>query len=444
PRALKILEEAGCQVDWDERSAQFPQQLVERALQTLPSQFTMAARDPAHDFVCGDGQLYFTSAGQCPYFRDLATRVRRPAMLEDLVTCARLTEAMDEVQEWCPMVLPSDVSPAMRAMRAMEVTLLHTTKHFLGGAEARGEVPFVLECIDAVLGDRALLRERPIFSAVINPSSPLKNSGTLIDNILDFAAYRVPVFLQFLPLAGATSPVTLAGTVLQENAAFLGNITLLQLVEPGLPIIWAAAAGVIDMRTGRYTGGAEEVLMTLALIEMARFYGVPCNSFAASSSEAFGPGFQNAMETTFGLAVYSALADVDNLWWPADLDGFNLMDLASVVLATEAVQQMDRMKQGMHLDDEHLMHDLIVKMRFEGKYLSERSTRKYFREEHRMPDLFPRQTYETWEARGQSEEEIALVRVRELLAVREPLTVAPEVRRELERIMAAAEAALGP
>lgn len=65
----------------------------------------------------------------------------------------------------------------------------------------------------------------------------------------------MPIFLQFLPLAGATPPVTLAGTVLQENAAFLGNITLFQLAEPGLPIIWAAAAGVIDMRTGRYVGG---------------------------------------------------------------------------------------------------------------------------------------------------------------------------------------------
>lgn len=443
-RALKILEEAGCQVDWDERSAQFPSQLVEQALQTLPSQFLMAARDPAHDLICGDGQLYFTSSGQCPYFRDLETRVRRPATLDDLIICARLTEAMDEVQEWCPMVLPSDVSPAMRAMRAMEVTLLHTTKHLLGGAEARAEVPFVLECIDAVLGDRARLRERPIFTAIINPSSPLKNSGTLVDNILDFAPYRVPVFLQFLPLAGATSPVTLAGTVLQENAAFLGNITLFQLAEPGLPIIWAAAAGVIDMRTGRYVGGAEEVLMTLALIDMARFYGVPCNSFAASSSEAFGPGYQNAMETMFGLVVYSALANVDNLWWPADLDGFNLMDLASVVLSTEAVRQVDRMRKGMSLDDEHLMHDLIVKMRFEGKYLSERSTRKYFRQEHLMPDLFPRQTYESWEEKGQSEEDVALARVRELLDSHEPPTVAPEVRRELERIMAAAEAALVP
>ena len=67
-RALRILEEAGCGVDWDERSARFPPQLVEKALQTLPSQFLMAARDPAHDFVCGDGKLYYTSAGQCPYF----------------------------------------------------------------------------------------------------------------------------------------------------------------------------------------------------------------------------------------------------------------------------------------------------------------------------------------------------------------------------------------
>ena len=441
-RALTALEEAGCQVDRDEGWARMPAELVQQALDSLPSEFPLAALDPAHDLVCGDGQLYYTSAGQCPWFRDLESRERRPATLEDLKLCARLTQSMDEVQEWAAMVLPSDISPGMRLMRAIEVTLLHTSKHFLGAAERREEMALLLECMDAVLGDRARLRERPIFSMVINPSSPLKNGGVLVDNVLDLAPYRVPIFLQFLPLAGATAPVTLAGTVLQENAAFLGNITLYQVAAPGWPIIWAAAAGSMDMRTGRYVGGPEQILMTLALIEMARFYGVPCNSFAASSSEAFGPSFQNGMETTFGLVVYAALANVDNLWWPADLDGFNLMDPASVVLATETVRQMRRMRQGIVLDEEHLMHDDILRMGFDGKYLSERSTKRYFRKEHLLPDLFPRQTYESWEAQGQSEEQVALARVQELLREYELPTVAPEVRRELARIMKVAEKTL--
>jgi trimethylamine--corrinoid protein Co-methyltransferase len=216
------------------------------------------------------------------------------------------------------------------------------------------------------------------------------------------------------------------------------------LAAPGWPIIWAAAAGVMDMRSGRYAGGPEGVLMTLALIEMARTYDVPCNSFGASSSEAFGPGYQNGMETVFGLVVYGALAGVDNLWWPADLDGFNLMDLASVVLATEAVRQARRVRQGLVLDEEHLMLDRIFSMGFRGQYLSERSTKKYFRQEHLLPDLFPRQTYESWQGEGQSEEEIALDRIQELLGRYEPPPVAVEVVRELERIMAAAEAELLP
>jgi trimethylamine--corrinoid protein Co-methyltransferase len=441
-RALNLLQEAGCEVDRESGSARIPPHLVEQALQNLPSQFLLAARNPAYDIVCGDGQLYYTSAGQCPWFRDLETRERREATLADLVLCAQLTEVMEEVQEWCPMVLPNDVHPAMRALRAMEVTLLHTSKHLLGGAEQRAEVPYLLDCIDAVLGDRAALRERPILSAVINPSSPLKNSGALVDNILDFAPYRVPIFLQFLPLAGATSPITLAGTVLQENTAFLGNLTLFQLAQPGWPIIWAAAAGVMDMRSGRYAGGPEAVLMTLALIEMARFYGVPCNSFGASSSEAFGPGYQNGLETMFGLVVYGALARVDNFWWPADLDGFNLMDLASVVLATEAVRQTGRVRQGMAVDEGRFMLDDIIRLGFRGQYLSERSTRVLFREEHLLPELFPRQTYESWQAQRRSEEEIALDRVRELLGRYEPPAVPREVVQELDRIMTAAEAEL--
>jgi trimethylamine--corrinoid protein Co-methyltransferase len=438
-KAIAILADAGCDVDKDELIARFPPEIIESAIKTLPSQFPKAAMDPSKDFVCGDGNLYYTAPGQCPYFRDLKTRERRPATLKDLEICTQLVEELDVIEEMCPMVLPDDVHPTMRGLRAYEMILKYSTKHTLGGSEQLQDVPYILEMMDVILGDRNKLKERPLMSLVINPSSPLINGGTLVDVVLEFTEYKLPIFLQFLPLAGATSPITLAGTVVQSNAEFLGNIALYQTASPGWPIIWAIATGLLDMRSGRYVGGAESVLMTFSLIEMAKYYGVPCNSFGSSSSEANNLGYQNGVEAMFGLVMFGAMAGVDNFWFPADLDGFNLIDLANVVMATEPMRQVERLMQGMQFDDERIMLDTMIKVGHEGSYLKEPSTKKYYKTEHLMPDLFPRETIEAWEARDQSEEELAIERVNALLKGHKKKELPAETEKEIDRILAAAE-----
>jgi trimethylamine--corrinoid protein Co-methyltransferase len=280
--ALQILEGGGCSVDWDERSAKIPAEVVNKALGTLPGEFLLAARNPEKDILCGGGDLYFTAAAQSTTFRDLETRQRRPSTSQDLIQCARLIDSLDTVQEFASMVVPNDVPPDLQGLRALQISLTHTSKHFLGGGQLK-VIPYVLEMMDAVLGDRKRLSERPLFSVVINPVSPLQNAEELVEATLSWSPYQIPIFLQFLPLAGATSPVTLAGTVLQANAEFLGNITLYQLAEPGWPILWAASAGTMDMTSGRWGMGPEGALMTLALIDMAKHYKVPVNAMGTSS-----------------------------------------------------------------------------------------------------------------------------------------------------------------
>ena len=440
-KALKIMGEAGCEIDRDKRTAKIPPTLVEKAIEFLPSQFPMAGFDSSKDFVCGDGNLYYTAPGQCPYIRDLDTRERRPATTEDLIQSIKLSEELDIIQQWCPMVLPNDVKPEMRGLRTYQVTFKFNTKNMLGGAEQIKDVPYIFEMLDVVLGDREKLKDRPVMCLVINPSSPLKTGGELIDIVLEFTPYMLPIFLQFLPLAGATSPITLAGTIIQANAEFLGNMTLFQTASPGWPIIWALASGILDMRNGRYAGGPESALMTFALLEMSKYYGIPSNSFGSSSSEANSIGYQNGIEAMFGLLLFGALGNVDNFWFPADMDGFNLMDLANVVLATEPIRQIERFKKGFKLDDEHILLETMLKLGHDASYLKDASTMKYFRSEHLLPDLFPRETYETWEKRNQTEEELAIVRVKELIANHEPKEFSPEAEKEIEKIIASAEKA---
>jgi trimethylamine--corrinoid protein Co-methyltransferase len=440
-RVCEILHEAGCEIDWEKQSARIPRSLVEAGLKTLPSRFTLAAPDPQWDIQVGDGTPWYSAGGMCPWFKDLETGKRREATLADLVQCAHLIDALDEVDEWCPMVVPTDVPYEMGEVRVLETSLLCSRKHFLGGGADPASAPFLAELYDAVLGDRRRLKERPIWTYVQTPISPLQNDGRAMELVLNWADCQIPIILQFLPLSGATSPVTLEGTVLQENANFLGNMAFYQLVSPGWPMIWGAAASTIDLRSGRWSGTTESVLMGLALVEMAKtVYDVPVSVFGQSTL-AQSIDFQSGVEVVFADSILG-LAGADNIWGVADMDGSTYVDLDYVVLATEVIRMLKRFRRGLTIDSDHLLGDVILAEGFDANYLGHRTTAKRFRKEHLISDLFPALPYEDWEARGMTNAELGRERLMQILAEHEPIEHPPEVLEEIERVVAAAEAAL--
>ena len=440
-QALEILADAGCDVDRDELSATIPPHLVERALQSAPRQFTLAARDPQNDVQFGAGTTRFISAAQSVYFRDLETRERRASTLADLKQCAILCDALDDVDEFCPMVVPNDVHPYMRGLRAGQVALSLTSKHVVGGVGSLHTLPFHLEIWDALLGDRARMKERPLMSHVINDVSPLQKDGNLVDITLALGEYQLPILLYYMPMAGSTAPVTLAGTLLEMTANMLSSVVLYQLAQPGWPIIWGAGPGLLDMRSGRFAGGAEAVLVSLAQVEMAQHYGLPSISGWVGSYESKEIDFQSGMDAVLGV-VPVVLAGADGVWGPGDLDGSNLVDLPFVLAGAEVVRQLKRLLQGIDLRDDRFLFDVIAGMRFRGEYLGDPSTKKYFRQEHLLPDLFPRESYESWAARGETEEEVAISRVKQILSTHQPSPLAEDVAAEIDRIISAAEGVL--
>ena len=436
PTALEILAAGGCSVDRDELSATIPAGVVEKALGSAPARVTLAARDPEKDLVYGSGELYFLSAAQSPFFLDLETRKRRASTCDDLVQCARVCDALDEIDEFCPMVVPTDIPPVLRGLQAGVTGLKNTSKHILKSVDKR-TMPFHLEILDAVLGNRTRLKERPIFSQVVNDISPLQKDGGLVDSTLALREYMVPVTLYYMPMAGGTAPVTLAGTMLEMTASMLSSIVLYQLAQPGWPIIWGAGPGILDMRSGRFGGGAETALMSIAAVELARYYGLP------SLSGGLGGGDAKSISLQAGIAAVidslpAAMAGADAIWGPADFDLGTLVDLPWLLIGSEVVRMIRRLLQGMAVDEEHLLFDAVEQMRFKSEYLGDPSTKRYFRQEHLLPNLFPRESYEAWEARGLSEEQMAIARVKEILRTHEPEPLPGEMLKELDRVMAAA------
>ncbi len=64
PEALKILDKAGAQVDFDNKQIRFPKDIIEEALRTVPRSFMLARSDGRHDCILPHPNgLFYTRNG---------------------------------------------------------------------------------------------------------------------------------------------------------------------------------------------------------------------------------------------------------------------------------------------------------------------------------------------------------------------------------------------
>jgi trimethylamine--corrinoid protein Co-methyltransferase len=322
------------------------------------------------------------------------------------------------------------------------VGFIHTSRHVQHEIKDLNEVPYLLEMLDILLGDRHRHAERPIFSIVCCPVSPLQHESEMTTASLELARNDVPVVVMPMPLAGATAPVTLAGTLAMLFAEFLSGVVLFQLARPGLPMILGIGATILDMRTGLYSAGAPELsLLNLAMTQIGKHIGVPVLA-QGLVSDAKVPGVQAAYEKAVnGLSAFMAGSDVVN--GLGLLDSHQLLALEQMVIDDEIANMLRRIERGFEIDDEHLMLDLIADVGIGGHFLGQRRTLEYLKKgEHFQPQLSFRGAYQTWHDTGYDEVAAAREQVSRLLKEHEVLPLAPEAEKALGELIARADPAL--
>ena len=134
-----------------------------------------------------------------------------------------------------------------------------------------------VELASIVVGGRDKLRKSPIFSiAACMIISPLKFCTQSVKNVCEAARQMVPVAVTSAPMSGSTSPMTMAGTLVQTHAEELAGITVHQLSNPGAPVLYGGLPGMADMRSMGYQGGGVEFgMMQTAIHQLAEFVKVP-------------------------------------------------------------------------------------------------------------------------------------------------------------------------
>jgi len=249
-------------------------------------------------------------------------------------------------------------------------------------------------------------------------------------NLMELARAGVPAEMIPMPLAGATAPVTLAGSVVQHAAESLAGIAIHQLACPGAPLVWGGAPAIFDMSTGNTPMGAiETAMLNMACAQVGKSLDLPTHGYmVASDSRRLDA--QAGMESSAS-AMLGALAGINMISGAGMLNFLSCHSVEKLVLDAESIASAQRLLAGIQPRTKTLATAMFAQTGFSGEFLRLKETRALFREEQHFPsDLIDR---------GADPEPSDLLmrarkRVSELLASYRSPAIALEVRERLTAI----------
>ena len=435
-RGLKILADAGAYVDPKTRIVKFPSYIVEEALRNAPKRVVLCGRSPKNDIKLEDGRVYFGLGSTTPNVIDPETWERKPGRKEYIAKAARLADALPNIKFAEQLCLALDYINRGQDIHEFEAVIANTLKPIVAIAYSPEGVRDFIRIASIVSGGIENLRKRPLMLVYSEPVAPLQNDEKYTDILMEVAKEGLPILYGAIAQAGATGPVTLAGTVAQSNAEVLAGLVIAQLVRKGTPFVHGVISSIMDQKTSVMSYGAPEfALINIMCAQLTQYYGLPY----------FGTGGTTDSKTVDGQAVCEAMMTA----LPAVLCGTNLIhdigyiesgmtgSFEMIVIGNEIADMCFRIARGVKVDDDTLATDVIANVGPGGQFLAQKHTIKYLQlGEHWMPTLLDRTRFETWSKAG-SKDFTARVRtsVQKILKDYQPEPLPRDVATEIDRVL---------
>jgi trimethylamine--corrinoid protein Co-methyltransferase len=398
-QALALYRQGGARIKG--QRVRIPPVMVETALASAPTAVLLAGREPDQDVILEGKRVYTGTGGSPTMVLDPLADCVRPAVLRDLADLVRLADALPHCDFVVIPVTPTDVPEVHLAVNRFYTSLIHTTKHVMGGVSSVDGARQVIELASLIAGGLKPLRERPFVSCITSwMVSPLHLDTSVTDILIEWCRHGLPLALSSAPMAGSTSPVTLAGTLVQLNAEQLSGVVLCQLVRPGTPVLAGYIPGLADMRSGGYVGGAAEFgMMQAAAAQLAHFYRLPiyCSGGMTDSKLPDAQAGYEKMATLLLAAmggcnyIHHAFGMVTNM---------SAVSLEQAVIDDELVGMVLRVLRGIDLTGDSLALEAIGRVGPGGHYLMDPHTLRFMRSELYHPVLSDRRNRAAWEAAG--------------------------------------------
>jgi len=428
-KALKLLADAGCRVEFDSHRVRFPNELVRDCLSRCPSSYEVKARNPDNSWLLGEpSTTYFVPANGSNTVDLDSWQPRQPTRKEfhDLV---KLMDALPSVHGLpaFPWYGFEKVPQAMRLLESAAAKIRMTTKPIMEGS--------VLESYRWSI-QMARVTGQDILQ-LVNPVAPLTVGEEEVAKTLYFTQEDMPFHVTSGPVAGATAPATLAGAVISSSAENIAGIVLAQLVKPGARVWSGNMTLVQNMRNGSpMFGQVANSLLDAAYQQLWREYQVPSWSIAAAWSDSKQIDYQAGYETTMA-ATTSALAGASMVRFQGGISQQLSMHPAKLVLDADAAGMIGRFLQGVEVSDETMALDLIDQVGpIPGNFLATSHTRSWWRQEQYMPRSADHGSYADFFREGSPTViRRAMERMEEILASHKPTPLPTDQEEAIEDIL---------
>ena len=433
--ALRLLGDAGAEVDTESRIARIPRTLAEEAVETAPSSFHLYNYDGEPVVHYGGDDVHFDPGSAAIEIIDHEARESRMPVTADCENFVRLAEMLPQIDAVATSIVCGDVPKAMGDWYRLYLLLLYARKPIVTGTFSIESFAIMHELLVAVAGSEEDLAQKPraVFDAC--PSPPLMWSDITCANLIDAARARVPAELVPMPLMGATGPATIIGSAVQHAAEALSGLTIHQLANPGSPIVWGGSPSYFDMRTGAPPMGAMATMMldaTYAQIgKTIKPGGLPTHAYLCMSDSKIVDA-QTGLESASG-AVLGALAGINMISGPGMMDFESCFSMEKLVIDAEVVGMAKRLVSGVDDSYEPLALDIVRQVGHNGNFLGTKHTARHYRTEDYMPsEVIDRDYRQGWFQKGALDINArAHRRVEKLIASYEPLALPNETAREL-------------
>ncbi|MGB3314546.1 MAG: trimethylamine methyltransferase family protein [Albidovulum sp.] len=432
---IELATARGCRFT-DTGRLLFPRALVEDLIAKAARSYTIFSRDPAHaDIEVGGSRVHYATSGEAVSVLDYDSRSYRPSTLRDVYDTARVADALPNIHQYGQMVVPTEIEDLFEHdINVVYAVLSGTRKPVEHTFNTVKSIPAAMELYAMVAGSEAAFRDRPFVSFGGCPIvSPLRFAQENLDVLVATSRLGLVNDIAIAPQAGATAPSYLAGTLVQVTAEALACLAVVNMVNPGCPMSFAAWPFAVDLRSGAFAGGSAEVAVSMAAIaQIGRFYDVP-TTVAASMSDAKMPDAQMGYEK--GIAsVVAGLAGANRVLESAGMMA-SLMGVSyeAMVIDNDMLGMAQRVVRGIEVTEETLSIDAIkAAVMGEGHYLGAADTLKSMETEYVYPAVADRSSVAVWGADGSTTmAERARERAGELLATHFPEALSPEIDRAI-------------
>ncbi len=383
----------------------FPPELIETTLSTCAQDVTLYGQNPEYDVHLSGSKLHFSTAGAAVSVVNPIDNSYRESTLKDLYNIARLVDTLEHIHMFQrPMVACDMTNPRDLDINTCYASLSGTSKHVGTSWVLPEHVEESLKMLHDIAGSEKAWRDRPFVSmSCCFAVPPLRFAEDSCDCLEVAVLGGMPILLLAAGQAGATTPASLAGSVVQSVAEVLAGLTFVNLLKPGHPAIFGTWPFISDLRTGSMSGGSgEQGILMAAVAQMGRYYGLP-TGVAAGMSDAKVPDAQSGYEKgyTNTLAAHSG---ANIVYESAGMHGSLLgCCYESFVIDNDMLGAINRTVRGIEVNQSTLSLDVMRDVCIDGPnhYLGHTQTLELMQREYLYPAVADRNSPKEWLERGQ-------------------------------------------